>query len=89
MPRGSQSSALVAAGEADIAVQPTSELVHVPGLDYLGPIPDELQLVQTFCAAIVAGCKALEASGKLIAFLASEQAAVAIESSGMEPAAKR
>lgn len=87
-PRGSQSSALVAAGDADIAVQPTSELVREPGLDYLGPIPDELQLVQTFCGAIVAGSKALEASRALIAFLASERAAVAIRSNGMQPARK-
>ena len=87
MPRGSQSSALVAAGDADIAVQPTSELIREPGLDYLGPIPDELQLIQTFCAAIVAGSKELEASRRLIAFLASESAAAAISSNGMEPAA--
>jgi molybdate transport system substrate-binding protein len=85
MPRGSQSAGLVAAGEADIAVQPTSELVREPGLDYLGPIPDELQLVQTFCAAIVAGSKKLEASRALIAFLAAEGAAGAISSSGMQP----
>jgi molybdate transport system substrate-binding protein len=89
MPRGSQSSALVAAGEADIAVQPTSELVHVAGLAYLGPIPHELQLVQTFCGAIVAGSKALEPARTLIAFLASERAAAAISSNGMQPARKR
>ena len=88
MPRGSQSSALVAAGEADIAVQPTSELVHVAGLAYLGPIPQELQLVQTFCGAIVAGSKALEPASALIAFLASERAAAAISSNGMQPAPK-
>ena len=88
MPRGSQSSALVAAGEADIAVQPTSELMHVPGLNYLGPIPDEVQLIQAFCGAIVAGSKALAASRRLIAFLASEAAAAAIRGSGMEPASR-
>jgi ABC-type Fe3+ transport system substrate-binding protein len=42
--------------------------------------------VQTFCAAIVAGSKALEASRQLIAFLASKEAAAAISSNGMEPA---
>ena len=89
MPRGSQSSALVAAGEADIAVQPTSELVHVAGLAYLGAIPDELQLVQTFCGAIVAGSKAREPARALIGFLASERAAAAISSNGMQPAPKR
>ena len=63
MPRGSQSSALVAAGEADIAVQPTSELVHVAGLDYLGPIPDELQLVQTFSRRDRRGLESAQAAG--------------------------
>ena len=86
MPRGSQSSALVAAGDADIAVQPTSELIREPGLDYLGPIPHELQLVQTFCAAIVAGSQEPEASGRLIAFLASARAAATMRDHGMEPA---
>jgi molybdate transport system substrate-binding protein len=85
MPRGSQSAALVAAGEADIAVQPVSELAREPGLDFLGPIPAELQLIQTFCAAIVAGSKEREAAGRLIAFLASARAAAAIRSNGMEP----
>jgi molybdate transport system substrate-binding protein len=85
MPRGSQSAALVAAGEADIALQPISELARVPGLDYLGPLPDELQLIQTFCAAIVAGSKELAASKQLIAFLTSERARAAIRNNGMVP----
>jgi len=89
MPRGSQSAALVAAGDADIVVQPISELLHESGLDYLGPIPAELQLIQTFAAAIVAGSKEVEASRRLIAFLASERAAAAIRNNGMEPVQKR
>jgi molybdate transport system substrate-binding protein len=88
-PRGAQSAALVAAGDADIAVQPVSELLREPGLDFLGPIPAELQLIQTFCAAIVAGSKELDAAGRLIAFLASESAAAAIRSNGMEPVRER
>src|SRR2546427_11000968 len=71
MPRGAQSAALVAAGEADIVVQPISELLHVPGLDFVGPIPLELQLLQTFAAAILAGSKKLEAGRPPIPFLAS------------------
>lgn len=85
MPRGSQSAALVASGEADIAVQPTSELARVPGLDYLGPIPDELQLIQTFCGAIVAGSTELKAAKQLISFLSSEHAHAAIRNNGMLP----
>src|SRR5688572_25264147 len=86
MPRGTQTAALVASGEADIAVLPTSELLHAPGLDYAGVIPDEFQLIQMFCAAIVAGSKELEGSKRLISFLASGKAGAVIRSNGMQPA---
>jgi len=76
---------MVAAGEASIAVQPTSELMGEKGLEYLGPIPDELQLIQTFSAAIVAGSKALDAAQRLIAFLGSRRAVAALRRNGMEP----
>jgi len=89
MPRGSQSAALVASGGASIVVQPISELLHVPGLDFVGRIPAELQLIQTFAAAIVAGSTEVEVSRKFIEFLASDRAAAAIENNGMEPVGKR
>jgi len=89
VPRGAQSAALVASGEAAMAVQPISELMHVPGLDYVGPLPAEIQLIQTFAAAVVNGSKQADAAKRLIAFLASEHAAEAIRANGMEPAAQR
>ena len=89
MARGSQSAALVVNGEADLVVQPISELIHVQGLDYAGAIPMEIQLIQMFSAAVVAGSKEAQAGKRLIAFLASERADAAIRSNGMEPAAKR
>jgi len=89
MPRGSQSAALVASGDAGIVVQPISELMHVPGLDFVGRIPAELQLIQTFAAAIVAGSTQVEASRRLIAFLASDRSATAIKNNGMEPVEQR
>lgn len=58
--RGTQAAALVAAGNADIAVQRVSGLVREPRLDFLGLIPTELQLIQTFSAAVVAGSKELD-----------------------------
>ena len=54
--------------------------------EYVGPIPAELQLVQMFAAAAVAGSKELEAARRLIGFLGSERAAAAIRNNGMEPA---
>jgi molybdate transport system substrate-binding protein len=86
--RGTQSAAIVAAGDADLVVQPVSEIIHVPGVDFAGQIPSELQLVQVFVAAIVKGAKEPDAGRRLIRFLASESASVAIRNGGMDPVAK-
>ncbi|AWN49378.1 hypothetical protein DK419_26020 [Methylobacterium terrae] len=85
LPRGTDSAAALAAGEADLALGPVSELVDVPGIDVVGPLPDEVQLVQTFTAAIVAGSGAVEPARALIAHLVSAEAAAAIRRTGMEP----
>jgi molybdate transport system substrate-binding protein len=87
--RGSQSAAMVASGGADIVIQPVSELMHVSGIEVAGRLPNEVQLVQTFAAAIVVGSKESDAARRLIEFLASERTAAAIEKNGMDPARKR
>jgi molybdate transport system substrate-binding protein len=87
--RGSESAAMVAGGGANIALQPVSELLHVAGIDFVGPIPAEVQYVSVFSAAVVAGSKQQEASQQLIAYLASRNAHAAMRDSGMEPPMKR
>jgi molybdate transport system substrate-binding protein len=84
-PRGTGATAMVAAGEADIAVMPVSEIVHAPGVELAGTIPEEIQLNQVFAAAVVTGSKQIDTANRLIAFLASERASIAIQSGGMEP----
>jgi molybdate transport system substrate-binding protein len=83
-PRGAGATALVASGEARLAVMPVSEIVHAPGVELAGVIADEVQLLQVFAAAIVAGSGEQDAAKRLIAFLASEQSAPAIRASGMQ-----
>jgi molybdate transport system substrate-binding protein len=83
--RGTGATAMVAAGEADLAVLPVSEILHATGVDFAGHLAEEIQFPQTFSAAVVAGSKEIEASKRLIAFLASSRAAEAISNSGMEP----
>jgi len=51
--RGSQATAVLAAKEANIAIQPSSELVNIAGIDYVGALPEQIQLIQTFAGAIV------------------------------------
>jgi molybdate transport system substrate-binding protein len=87
--RGTGATAMVASGEADIAVMPVSEIVHAHGVDYAGKLPEEIQLNQIFAAAVVAGSKEVDAAKRLIAFLASDRASAAISRGGMEPLGKR
>jgi molybdate transport system substrate-binding protein len=81
----SKGAAAVASGESDFVILPVSELLHAPGVDFIGRIPAEIQHISVFTAAIVAGSKEVETSKRLIAFLTSEKAAAAIRRSGMEP----
>lgn len=86
-PRGSDATRMVAAGAVDLAVMPVSEILHAAGVDFAGTIAAEIQFVQVFSAAIVAGSGAIEAAKRLIEFLASAPARAAIRDSGMEPLA--
>ena len=81
--------AAVASGDAEIAVQPVSEILPVRGVDFVGTIPAEVQYVAVFAAAVVAGSKEMDASNRLIAFLASEAATPAMKKNGMETATRR
>jgi len=86
LPKSSNAGiAAVARGDAEIAIQPVSELLHVPGTDFVAPIPAEIQYISVFSAARVAGSDRSREAGKLIAFLGSEKAKDAMRASGMEP----
>jgi len=80
--RGAQATALLAAREANIAVQPSSELVNIKG-DYVGDLPSDIQLIQTFAAAITKNSPNQEAAQKLIDYLSSPSATGPIKNSGM------
>src|SRR5262249_62330316 len=83
-PRGPAAPAMAAAGHAGLAVLPVSEILHATGVDLAGAIPPEIQFVQVFSAAVVAGSNEIEGSKRLIEFLASARASEAIRNSGME-----
>jgi molybdate transport system substrate-binding protein len=83
--RGADAVALVAAGDAALAIQPASELLHAPGVDYVGPIPREVQFISVFSAGVVAGADGAAAATRLIAYLTSTAASPAIVAAGMEP----
>lgn len=86
---GERVGAVVARGEAEIAFQQVSELLPEPGIDYVGPLPPEIQKVSVFSAGVTVGARDADAAHALIRFLASPDAANAITKSGMEPIAPR
>jgi len=76
---------LVARGEAEIGFQQISELLPVHGIDYVGPLPAEVQRVTVFAAGIASGAKSDNAARALIRFLASPDADSVIRKTGLEP----
>src|SRR6516225_6318535 len=86
-PRGTGAAGMVADGGAGVAVLPISEILTARGVDYAGSLAPDIQFLQVFSAAIVAGSGEADNAKRLIAFLASPRAAEAIKKSGMEPVA--
>ncbi|HEY8253761.1 MAG TPA: substrate-binding domain-containing protein [Rhizomicrobium sp.] len=77
--------AAVGRGDIEIAIQPVSELLHVPGTDFVATLPKEIQYISVFSAARVAGSDKGGDAAKLMTFLGSAKARDAIRNSGMEP----
>ena len=77
---------IIERGEADIGVQQVAELLAVPGIDFVGPLPAELQSVTPFVAAIPAAAQNADAGRTLIAFLTMPEAKRVIKAKGLEPA---
>ena len=77
---------VVARGEADMVVVVATRITGVPGVEVVGPIPEELQTKIGFAAGLSASAKAPDAAMALIAFLTAPSAAVTLKAKGVEPA---
>jgi molybdate transport system substrate-binding protein len=86
---GERVGAVIARGEAEIGFQQMSELLPVPGIDHVTPLPAEVQKISLFSAGVAASTGDAEAAQSVIRFLASSEAAGAIVKSGLEPAGNR
>ena len=79
----------VARGEADLGFTQASEILHVAGADYAGPLPEEVQIYTVFTAAAASSAKDAAASSAFVRFLGAPAAAPVIKAKGMEPAPGR
>jgi molybdate transport system substrate-binding protein len=84
-PSGTPVGTLIAGGEADIGFQQVSELLPVAGIDYVGPLPPDIQQITVFAAGLHTSAKETEAAKALVKFLTAPSAAPVIRKKGMEP----
>jgi molybdate transport system substrate-binding protein len=76
----------VASGETELAVQQVSELMVVPGIEVVGPLPAEVQTVATFSAGLLVGSTQTGKAADLLRFLASPGIVPTLRRAGLEPA---
>ena len=83
-PTGVFVGSIVANGEAEIGFQQVSELSHFPGVDFVGPLPADIQEITVFSAGIQVGAKQVEAAKAWVKFLTAPAAAPAFTKRGLE-----
>ena len=86
-PPGTPVGTLLTSGKVDIGFQQVSELLLYPGIQYVGPVPADMQHVSVFCGGVHTGAKEPAAARTLIEFITSPAALPYIKKSGMEQGA--
>jgi molybdate transport system substrate-binding protein len=81
---GERTGAVVARGDADIAFQQISELLPVPGIAHITPLPPDVQKTSAFSAGVGGTARNPELARSVIRFLRTPEAAPAIRQSGLE-----
>ncbi len=84
-PPGVAVGELIARGEAEIGFQQVSELLSIKGIDFLGPLPPDIQHLTVFSAGLHVGAREPAAAKALVQFLTSPAAVPVIKHRGMEP----
>jgi molybdate transport system substrate-binding protein len=88
-PSGEPVAAVVARGDVEIGFQQVAELIHVPGITFVGTIPTEVQPTVFFSGAVTSAATQPEAAAALIRFLSSADAAPVIMKAGLTPLSER
>jgi molybdate transport system substrate-binding protein len=84
VPSGGTIGTIVASGECEIGFQQVSELVHIKGADYVGPLPPDLQRVTIFASGIQVGAANPDAAKALVQFLTTPAAVAVMKQHGLE-----
>jgi len=84
-PSGAQIGDLLARGDADLGFQQVTELLHAKGVDYLGPLPAEVQNYTVWAAGLHAAAPQPDAARAFMRALVAPEAAGPIRKTGMDP----
>jgi molybdate transport system substrate-binding protein len=88
-PSGEPVAAVVARGEAELGFQQVAELLHVPGITFVGALPAEVQPGFSFAGVLTKDAQQSEAALALLRSLTSSEAAPVISKGGLMPIAAR
>jgi molybdate transport system substrate-binding protein len=72
-------------GEADIGVQQPAELLPVPGIEIIGPLPEELRQTIVYGATAFTGSTQHEGNRAFVEFMRSHAAREVLHETGLEP----
>jgi molybdate transport system substrate-binding protein len=85
-PPGVPVGSLVAQGRVELGFQQLSELVNLEGIDVIGPLPSQIQIVTTFSAGLSVSSTQADAVRELLDFAVSPASVDAKRRNGMDPA---
>jgi len=85
-PSGGFAGTLLTSGDADIAIQSKPELLSVPGVEVVGPLPGDMAFTVVFAAAVQSGASQADAAKAFVNFLKSPEAQAVFKTKGYDPA---
>jgi molybdate transport system substrate-binding protein len=84
-PSGGFSGTLLTSGDADLAIQSKPELLSVPGVEVVGPLPGDMAFTVVYAAGVQSGAPNGDAAKALVKFLASPEAQTVFKAKGYDP----
>jgi molybdate transport system substrate-binding protein len=83
-PSGAAIGELIAKGEAEIGFQQVSELIHFPGIQFIGPLPAAVQQTTVFAGGVHAGAREPDAARAFLKFLSAPEHAAVLRKHGLD-----